>query len=146
MVEPSNYQETGDFLVMRFLLLVLKIDLAFLLQLILWKYEQIKKFLTVRTKMAKYLFRRNFPKNAPYLKLFRDMSLFWNSIFRKSSFLKKPAWNSSSMLVFIFLIAYNSIFTKLSLKQRAFYWKVSAKGVYPHFGLTVSAHTERFLN
>ena len=47
MVEPPDYLETRDFLVMRFLLLVLQIDLAFLLQLILWKYEQIKKLLTV---------------------------------------------------------------------------------------------------
>ena len=37
-------------------------------------------------KMAKYPFIQTFQENAPCLKLFRDMLLFWNSIFRKSSY------------------------------------------------------------
>ena len=71
-------------------------------------------------KIGFYSFQPNFPTklNALCLKLFRNMPLFWYLIFRKSSCLKKPAWNSSSMQVFLLfyyflsLIAYNSIFAK----------------------------------
>ena len=58
------------------------------------------------------------------MKLFRNMPLFWYLIFRKSSCLKKPARNSSSMQVFLLfyyflsLIAYNSIFVKSSFSLK----------------------------
>lgn len=35
----------------------------------------------IRAKMTKYLFRLKVPAKYPYLKLFRDIPLFWNSIF-----------------------------------------------------------------
>ena len=114
-------------------------------------------------KIGFYSFQPNFPTklNAICLKLFRNMPLFWYLIFRKSSCLKKPAWNSSSMQVFLLfyyflsLIAYNSIFAKSifslkldflkikfqnrsislnSFKYGAFCWKVWLKGVKPNFG------------
>ena len=40
----------------------------------------------VRPKWGFIPFSQTFQQNAPCLKLFRNMPLFWNSIFRKSSF------------------------------------------------------------
>ena len=93
MVEPPDYLETRDSLVMRFLLLVLQIDLAFLLQLILWKYERIKKLLTVRAQktwlnqpcthielsklVPDVLYRRQLPLCEPTSAPFKSQQISW---------------------------------------------------------------------
>ena len=54
------------------------------------------------------LFSKKFQQNTHFLKLFRDISLFWNLIFRKLSYSqiklkkkkKKKLWNSSSIWKF----------------------------------------------